>query len=124
MRTLILPLATAAIVGCAHTPTDVRQSHFRFEFQSTQTKELAAACAARNAENVSPRFSTTTRPGPAQNMVEVIVHAGDGTAAVVEASEVSGGRTTLRVWLTSNIGRKEDLQQYATRLARQIVEGC
>jgi len=116
--------AALLIAACAHTPGEVRQSHFRFDFQSAQPRERAAACAARNAEGISTRFSTTIRPGVDHDTVEVIVHAGEGTVAVIDVSGSVAGSTTMRVWLTSNIGSKEDLQDYASYLANTIAKGC
>ena len=116
--------ATLLIAACAHTPAEVRQSHFRFEFTSERPRAQVAACAARNAEDLSPRFNTTTRPAAAENATEVVVRTSDGTAMVIEVADIPGPPTAITIWLTSNIGAKEDMQDYASHLASTVAKGC
>jgi hypothetical protein len=123
MRPLLLMTAALA-AACAHTPAEVRQSHFRFDFQSSEPKERSAACAARNAEGLSPRLRTSTRPGPAVGTIEVVVQSADGTLFVIETSGDQANASRLTVWVSSLIGLKEDMQGHATYLANTVAKGC
>ena len=114
MRTPLIVIALACLIGCALTPPEVREKGERFDMQVGRDPTTSAACAAKNAEIKSASLMATTRPG-AQGMVELIVrNVGEGAQTLAVADFAIGKAV---IWVTPNI-------MSAASFAADLVKGC
>ena len=90
---LLVLFLTAALAGCAISPAEIREHGSRTDFHLRQGPEAAAACVARNAENlggqITGRVNATMRQGAAPGEVELVIYYKEGF--LLSASFVADG---------------------------------